>query len=75
MIPYVGNKISLSLKGTNDNMSFCDKTFYKTNNKYSVALPHHLHSTQEIAAIDKEEQSLIDSKLFFSLAIFILVLV
>ena len=53
------NKISLSLKGTNDNMSFCDKTFYKTSNKYSVALPHHLYSTQEIAAIDKEEQSLI----------------
>ena len=53
------NNISLSVKGTNDNVEFFDKTFYKTNNKYSVALPHHLQSTQEIAAIDKDEQSLI----------------
>ena len=53
------NNISLSVNGTNDNVDFYDKTFYKTNNKYSVALPHHLQSTKEIAAIDKDEQSLI----------------
>ena len=36
------NNISLSFKGTNDYVDFCDKTFYTTNNKYSVALPNNL---------------------------------
>ena len=61
------NNISLSVNGTNDGVEFYDKTFYKTNNKYSVALPHHLQSTQEIAAIDKDEQSLLKINIEHSL--------
>ena len=53
------NTISLSLKGTNDNMIFYDQTFYNINNKYTVALPHDLSEIREIAIIDKKEQSLI----------------
>ena len=53
------NEITLSLKGTNDNMSFDDKTFYKINNKFNVALPKGLKDKKEIASIDKEEQSLL----------------
>ena len=53
------NKITLSLKGTNDNMTFDDKNFYKINNKYNVALPYKLNESKELAAIDKDEQSLI----------------
>ena len=53
------NKITLSSKGTNDNMIFTDKNFYKINNKYSIALSDRLNETKEIALIDKEEQSLI----------------
>ena len=53
------NKIFLSENGTNDNMIFYDKNFYKSNNKYSIALPHNLKEVNEIAAIDKDEQSLI----------------
>ena len=40
-------------------MNFTDKTFYKINNKYSIALPYRLNETKEIALMDKEEQSLI----------------
>ena len=53
------NKIDLSSKGTNDNMNFTDKNFYKINNKYSIALPDRLNEAKEIALMDKEEQSLI----------------
>ena len=53
------NKITLSIRGTNDNMTFDDKTFYKINNKYNIALPRGLNEGKELAAIDKEEQSLI----------------
>ena len=59
------NKISLTLNGTNDNMSFCDKTFYKINKRYSVALPHYLNEVKEIAVIDKDEQSLIKVNIEF----------
>ena len=53
------NKIYLSQKGTNDCMNFTDKTFYKIDNKYSIALPDNLEENKEIAIIDKNEQSLI----------------
>jgi hypothetical protein len=53
------NKIIVSEKGTNDNMNFTDKNFYKINNKYSIALPHGLNETKEIALMNKDEQSLI----------------
>ena len=48
----------MSSKGTNDNMNFTDKNFYKINNKHSIALPHGLSETKEVALIDKDEQSL-----------------
>ena len=60
------NRISLSLTGTNDSMDFYDKTFYKINNKYNVALPYDLNSIQEIALVDKNEQSLIKINIEFS---------
>lgn len=53
------NIISISQKGTNDNIIFDDKTFYKINNKYNIALPHDLYESKEISVVDKEEQSLI----------------
>ena len=59
------NKISLTLNGTNDNMSFYDKTFYKINKRYSVALPHDLSEIKEIAVFDKDEQSLIKVNIEF----------
>jgi len=46
-------------------MSFYDKTFYKINKKYSVALPHNLSELKEIAVIDKDEQSLIKVNIEF----------
>ena len=52
------NTISLSQRGTNDNMIFEDKSFYKINNKYSVALPKNLTEKKEILVVDKNEQSL-----------------
>ena len=59
------NKISLSSKGTNDNMIFYDQTFYKLNNKSIVALPYELSETHEIAVFDKDEQSLIKKSINF----------
>ena len=59
------NIITLSIKGTNDNMTFDDKTFYKINNKYNIALPRGLNEGKELAAIDKEEQSLIKINIEF----------
>ena len=53
------NAISLSLNGTNDSTIFYDKTFYKINNKNSVALPHRINENSEISYVDKDEQSLI----------------
>ena len=53
------NIISLSQNGTNDNMIFDDKTFYKINDKYNIALPHDLINSKEISIVDKVEQSLI----------------
>ena len=53
------NTISLSQNGTNDNMIFDDKTFYKINDKYNIALPHDLINSKEISIVDKVEQSLI----------------
>ena len=54
------NKLTLSLKGTNNNMIFIDKNFYKINNKYSVvAIPYRLNEIKEFASFDKDEQSLI----------------
>jgi len=53
------NIISLSQNGTNDNMIFDDKTFYKINDKYNIALPHDLNESKEISIVDKVEQSLI----------------
>ena len=53
------NQLTLSIKGTNDNMVFNDKNFYNINNKYNVALPHRLNEIKEIASFDKDEQSLL----------------
>ena len=53
------NTISLSQNGTNDNMIFDDKTFYKISDKYNIALPHDLINSKEISIVDKVEQSLI----------------
>lgn len=57
------NIISLSQNGTNDNMIFDDKTFYKINDKYNIALPHDLNESKEISIVDKVEQSLIKIKI------------
>ena len=48
------NRIFLSDKGTNDCMSFNDKTFYLFDNQYSVALPEDLDEIREIAIVDKK---------------------
>ena len=53
------NSIVLSQNGTNDNMLFNDKTFYKVSKRYSVNLPQKLNETKEICVSDKESQSLI----------------
>ena len=53
------NRIYLSEKGTNDSMNFIDKTFYKIDDNYTIALPEGLDELKEIAIIDKNEQSLI----------------
>ena len=53
------NIISLSQNGKNDNMIFDDKTFYKINDKYNLAIPHDLNESKKISIVDKVEQSLI----------------
>ena len=40
-------------------MNFIDKTFYKIDDNYTIALPEGLDELKEIAIIDKNEQSLI----------------
>ena len=61
------NKIYLSKKGTNDSMNFNDKTFYKIDNKYCMALPDGLEEIKEIALVDKNEQSLIKTNININL--------
>ena len=53
------NTIIISQHGTNDNMIFADKSFYKIDNKYSIALPKNSEEKKEILIVDKNEQSLI----------------
>ena len=53
------NSVILSHNGTNDKMLFGDKSFYKINNKYSVALPKNFEEKRVICLVDKTEQSLI----------------
>ena len=53
------NIISLSQNGKNDNMIFDDKTFYKINDKFNLAIPHDLNKSKKISIVDKVEQSLI----------------
>ena len=53
------NEITLSQNGTNDNMIFSDKSFYKINNRYNIAFPKSLFETKEICIVDKNEQSII----------------
>ena len=40
-------------------MIFDDKTFYKINNKYNLAILHDLNESKKISIVDKVEQSLI----------------
>ena len=40
-------------------MIFDDKTFYKINDKYNLAIPHDLNESKKISIVDKVEQSLI----------------
>ena len=54
----IKNEITLSQKGTNDNMIFSDKTCYKVNYKYNIAFPKDLTEKKEICFVDKEDQSL-----------------
>ena len=53
------NTIVLSKNGTNDNMLFNDKTFYKVNKRYSINIPQNLNEVKEIGVSDKQGQSLI----------------
>ena len=53
------NTIVLSKNGTNDNMFFNDKTFYKVNKRYSINIPENLNEVKEIGVSDKQDQSLI----------------
>ena len=53
------NTIVLSKNGTNDNMLFYDKTFYKVNKRYSINIPENLNEVKEIGVSDKQDQSLI----------------
>ena len=55
----IKNEITLSENGTNDNIIFSDKTFYKVNNRYNIAFPKNLEDSKEICLVDKLEQSLI----------------
>ena len=55
----IKNEITLSQNGTNDNMIFSDKIFYKLNNKYNIAFPKNVEEKKEICLVDKDEQSLI----------------
>ena len=40
-------------------MIFDDKTFYKINDKFNLAIPHDLNKSKKISIVDKVEQSLI----------------
>jgi hypothetical protein len=53
------NTIVLSKNGTNDNMLFNDKTFYKVSKRYSINIPQNLNEVKEIGVSDKQSQSLI----------------
>ena len=53
------NEITISQNGTNDNMIFSDKSFYKINNRYNLAFPKNLLETKEICVVDKNVQSMI----------------
>ena len=53
------NTIVLSQNGTNDNMLFNDKTFYKVSKRYSINIPQNLNEVKEIGVSDKQSQSLI----------------
>ena len=49
----------MSKNGTNDNMDFSDKYFYKINNKYNIALPKNLTEKNELCVVNKDDQTLI----------------
>ena len=55
----INNEITLSKNGTNDNMDFSDKYFYKINNKYNIALPKNLTEKNELCVVNKDDQTLI----------------
>ena len=53
------NEILSSKNGTNDNITFSDKTFYNVNKRYNITLPKDLIEIKEICLVDKERQTLI----------------
>ena len=55
------NILSIS-NGNYENISFWDKTFYKISKKYNVNIPLNFNNNYQIAFIDKENESLVQSK-------------
>lgn len=60
------NKLYLSENGTNDKVILSDKTFYKINQKNSIALPCNINETKEICSFSNNDQSLMKIIIDFS---------